>query len=706
MQRRFITYKNSKALCQAASCLVLAWGVSSCSNENIAFKKAEQSYAIGEYYAASLNYKKSYARCDRKDKEKRSHRAFMMGECYRRIGYAQKAVAAYQNAIRQNASDSMVYLHVARQQLKVGQYKQAAQNFSRYIEFDPASELAHSGLLSCELALQWKAKPNQYTVKRDAALNSRRADFSPMLIGDEADQIVLSSTRNDAEGDEISGITGQKFGDLFFSKKNDQGKWQTVEAISGGVNTEYDEGASCLSPDGKTMYFTRCSSDPDYPRYAEIWQSQRSDAAWGKPTKCEISKDTLCSYAHPAVSPDGKWLYFVSDMPGGEGGLDIWRTQIVSSGFVGMENVGRPINTAGDEMFPSFRPNGDLYFSSDGHPGMGGLDIFCAHDDSIRGTVVENLQYPLNSSADDFGMTFDGLHNRGYFCSSRGDGKGMEHIYSFECPEILQPVTGWVYEKDGYELPSALVYMVGNDGTNEKLSVKGDGSFTQVLKPGVDYVFLGTCKGYLNVKNELRVEPSEESEEFTLQFPLPPINVPVLIDNIFYEFDKADLTPESTEALDKLVVMMNENPNITIELSAHCDYRGNDAYNMRLSQRRAESVVKYLIAHGVAADRLTAMGYGESRPKVITKKLAETLAAGEPKLEVQENDTLTEQYIMAVKDADKQEALNALNRRTEFKVLRTTYGTTLSEYDPEAEAEKAAAKKKEEEQEREDDFVF
>lgn len=706
MQRRFITYKNSKALCQVASCLVLAWGVSSCSNENIAFKKAEQSYAIGEYYAASLNYKKSYARCDRKDKEKRSHRAFMMGECYRRIGYAQKAVAAYQNAIRQNASDSMVYLHVARQQLKVGQYKQAAQNFSRYIEYDPASELAHSGLLSCELALQWKAKPNQYTVKRDAALNSRRADFSPMLVGDEADQIVLSSTRNDAEGDEISGITGQKFGDLFFSKKNDQGKWQTVEAISGGVNTEYDEGASCLSPDGKTMYFTRCSSDPDYPRYAEIWQSQRSDAAWGKPTKCEISKDTLCSYAHPAVSPDGKWLYFVSDMPGGEGGLDIWRTQIVSSGFVGMENVGRPINTAGDEMFPSFRPNGDLYFSSDGHPGMGGLDIFCAHDDSIRGTVVENLQYPLNSSADDFGMTFDGLHNRGYFCSSRGDGKGMEHIYSFECPEILQTVTGWVYEKDGYELPSALVYMVGNDGTNEKLSVKGDGSFTKVLKPGVDYVFLGTCKGYLNVKNELRVEPSEESEEFTLQFPLPPINVPVLIDNIFYEFDKADLTPESTEALDKLVVMMNENPNITIELSAHCDYRGNDAYNMRLSQRRAESVVKYLIAHGVAADRLTAMGYGESRPKVITKKLAETLAAGEPKLEVQENDTLTEQYIMAVKDADKQEALNALNRRTEFKVLRTTYGTTLSEYDPEAEAEKAAAKKKEEEQEREDDFVF
>ena len=358
-------------------------------------------------------------------------------------------------------------------------------------------------------------------------------------------------------------------------------------------------------------------------------------------------------------------------------------------------------------MFPSFRPNGDLYFSSDGHPGMGGLDIFIAHEDSIRGTIVENQQYPLNSSADDFGMTFEGVHNRGFYSSSRNDGKGWEHIFSFECPEILQTVTGWVYEKDGYELPEALVYMVGNDGTNLKLSVKGDGSFTQVLKPGVDYVLLGTCKGYLNVKNEVRVEPEdeEESHEYTLQFPLPPINVPVLIDNIFYEFDRADLTPESTEALDQLVGMMNENPNITIELSAHCDYRGNDDYNQRLSQRRPESVVRYLIQHGIAKDRLTAVGYGESRPKIVSKKLAETLLAGDPKVEVQVNDTLTENYILRVKDEDKQEVLNALNRRTEFRVLRTTYGTTLNEYKPEEEERKAATKRKEEAI-QEDDFIF
>ena len=355
---------------------IVALVLVACSNESIAFKKAEQSYTIGEYYAASINYKKSYSRCAPKEKAKRAVRAFMMGECYRHIGYTQKAMAAYTNAIRYNIPDSTAYLHLARQQLKAGQYKQAAQNFNLYLELDPGNELARSGLLSCELGPQWKAKPNQYKIKKEAVFNSRRSEYSPMLVGDDADQLVLSSTRKEAKGDDISGVTGLKFGDLFATRKNEQGKWQPVEAIGGEVNTEYDEGASCLSPDGKTMYFTRCSSDPDYPRYAEIWQSQRSDASWSKPTKCAISRDTLTSFAHPAVSPDGQWLYFVSNAEGGEGGLDIWRTRILSSGFGGMENLGRPINTAGDEMFPSFRPNGDLYFSSDGHPGMGGLDIF------------------------------------------------------------------------------------------------------------------------------------------------------------------------------------------------------------------------------------------------------------------------------------------------------------------------------------------
>lgn len=663
--------------------LMLSAAFVSCSNENIAFKKAEQAYAKGEYYTASQFYKKSYSRCAPKEKGKRAQRAFMMGECYRHINYVQKAVAAYQNAVRYRYPDSIAYFYLAQQQLKMGSYKPAAQNFETFLELQPGHELARMGLLSCELGPQWKANPNLYTVKRENIFNSRRSDFSPTLAGDDADQLIFTSTRNDASGDDDSGITGVKFADLFLARKDENGKWKQPEVVESEVNSEYDEGASCLSPDGKTLYFTRCSTDPDYPRYAEIWQSQRSDASWSKPSKCEISKDTLSSYAHPTISPDGEWMYFVSDMPGGEGGLDIWRVRMLGANFGGVENMGRPINTPGDEMFPSFRPNGDLYFSSDGHPGMGGLDILKAipikihkaggaPTDSVESWRVENQQYPLNSPADDFGMTFEGLHNRGFFSSSRGDGKGWEHIYSFELPEVQQILTGWVYEKDGYELPEAVVYLVGDDGTNEKLSVKGDGSFQKELKPNVKYVLLGTCNGYLNVKNDIAVVPSEESEEYTLQFPLPPINIPVLIDNIFYEFDRATLTPESTDALDKLVAMMEANSNITIELASHCDYRGNDDYNERLAQRRAESVVNYMIEHGVAADRMTPVGYGEKRPKIIRKKLAAQYDF------LNEGDTLTEAFIKRLND-EQQEICNSLNRRTEFSVLRTTYGLTIDE---------------------------
>ena len=264
-------------------------------------------------------------------------------------------------------------------------------------------------------------------------------------------------------------------------------------------------------------------------------------------------------------------------------------------------------------------------------------------------------------------MTFEGMKNQGYFASNRGDGKGWDHIYSFYNPEIVQTVKGWVYEKDGYELPAAQVYMVGNDGTNVKLSVKGDGSFTQEIHPGVDYVLLGTCKGFLNHQEQLRVDSVKKSQEYVLQFPLANIMAPVLIDNIFYDFDKATLRPESSAALDQLVKLLEENPNVTIELSAHTDYRGSAEYNQRLSQRRAETVVRYLIDHGIAADRLTPKGYGEDQSKLIRKKVAERYPY------LKENDVLTEEFIKTLKE-EQQEECNQLNRRTEFRVLRTTYG--------------------------------
>ncbi len=630
-------------------------------------KRGEKYLALGEYYDAATEYKTAYSKTPAKMRDRRGQIAKKMAFCYEKINSTQKAIAAYRNVIRYKQADGNTYLSFARQLMKNGNYKEAAEQFRIALDSMPDNQMARDGLAAALDAPRLKEEGSRYTVKKMEVFNSRRADYSPMLLGENHEYLYFTSTRNEAQGDELSGITGSKNGDIFFSQKDDKGKWGKPQRVESGLNSEYDEGACSFTPDQREMYLTLCSSDPSYPRYAKIMKSNRSDAAWSKPSDVQLTRDTLSSYAHPAISPDGEWLYFTSDMPGGQGGLDIWRVRLSSNGLGGVENLGPIINTPGDEEFPTFRPNGDLYFSSNGHPGMGGLDIFIATVGDNGKWQLEHPGYPLNSQGDDFGMTFEGPHNRGFFCSNRGDGRGWDHIFSFEKPEIIQTVKGWVYERDGYELPAAQVYMVGNDGTNEKFSVQSDGSFERVLTPGVDYVFLATCRGYLNHKEELQVVQTTESKETVLQFALASISVPVMIDNIFYDYDKAILRPEAVQSLNELVVLLNENPNVTIELSAHCDYHGSQAYNIGLSQRRAESVVNYLIEHGIAPDRLTPKGYGKEKPKVVRKKLA----AQYPWMK--EGDVLTQEYITAL-DEEKQAICDQLNRRTEFIVLRTTYG--------------------------------
>ena len=661
VRKQFFLYTKVLALLVLSMLLLAGCG----AEKNM--KKAEKFMAIGEYYDAASQYKQAYSKTPPKERDRRGLIAGKMAVCYRKINSTPKAVAAYRNMVRYNKATVDDRLELGRQLLKNGDYKQAAEQFRVVLDSMPDNVLARNGLLSAQQAPALKKQGSRYTVKRMDVFNSRRAEYSPMLSGDQFDQLYFTSTRNDATGDELSGITGTKNGDIFVSQKDDKGKWSKPEVVNGGLNTEADEGASCLSPDQREMYLTQCVTDPSYPRYAQIVKSNRADAAWGKASSVELSKDTLSCFAHPAVSPDGQWLYFVSDMPGGKGGLDIWRVRMTSAGYGGVENLGEPINTPGNEMFPTFRPNGDLYFSSDGHPGMGGLDIFIAHPGKTGRYVLEHPGYPLNSQGDDFGMTFEGVKNRGFFSSNRNDGRGWDHIYSFVNPEIVLSVKGWVYEQEGYELPAAQVYMIGSDGTNLKLGVKSDGSFEKELTPGVEYMFLATCKGFLNHKEDLKVVPMNDSHEYVLQFPLASITAPVLIDNIFYDFNKATLRPESQTALDELVKLLNENPNVTIELSSHCDYKGSSAYNKLLAQRRAESVVNYLVDKGIARDRLSPVGYGKEKPKTIRKKLTEKLTW------LKEGDVLTEEFIKKL-DAEKQEVCNQLNRRTEFIVLRTTYG--------------------------------
>ena len=646
--------------------VIILLGFVSCgADRNI--KKGDKYLSLGEYYDAAEQYKQAYRRIPPKERKARGQVSKKIALANDYINSSAKAIAAYRNVIRYHQDSPETHLKLAENLMKQGQYGDAAKEYQIVLDSLPGNKAAKEGLLAASEAPAEKKNASKYIVKKMDVFNSRRSDYSPMLFGDQYDQLYFTSTRNEAQGDELSGITGVKPGDIFYSEKDDKGHWGRPQTIESGLNTEFDEGTPAFSPDGREMYITQCTTDPSYPRYAKIAVSNRADASWGKATPLEISRDTLSSFAHPAISPDGNWLYFVSDMPGGKGGLDIWRVRLIGGTTGGVENLGEPINTPGDEEFPTFRPNGDLYFSSNGHGGLGGLDIFIAKVGKDHKFHLEHPGYPLNSQGDDFGCTFEGPHNRGFFSSNRGDARGWDHIYSFELPEIVQTVKGWVYEMEGYELPAAQVYMVGDDGTNLKLSVKGDGSFEQVIKPGVDYIMLASCKGYRNHKEELKVDSVSESKEYTLQFPLASIRVPVMIDNIFYDFDKATLRPESKKALDELVKLLNDNPNVTIELSAHCDYKGPAEYNKKLSQERANNVVAYLTEHGIAKDRLTPVGYGKEKPKTVRKKLTEKYPW------LKENDVLTEDFIKKL-DKDKQEICNQLNRRTEFIVLRTTYG--------------------------------
>lgn len=657
--------------------VIIMSALCACSNAERTTRRADAAMAIGEYQEAASLYRRAYMQTSPRERASRGVLAYKMGEAYRSFGNVGRALAAYKNAERFGVADSLVLRKQGDMLRYAGNYKGAEEKYKTYLEKNPEDVLALAGYRSSQKAPAIRETGSAYTVKLDKNFSSSRADYCPAFSDRNCSAVYFSSTRNSGTGGQMSGITGTKSGDIYCLKKDEKGHWKSPEAAEGELNSEWDEGAACFTEDGNTMYFTVCRSDPQYPRMAEIWTSTRNDAKWGKPQALKITADTLSSYAHPALSPDGKWLYFVSDMPGGYGGYDLWRASVVGGHGIGVvENLGPEINTPGNEMFPAFRPSGELYFSSDGRePNLGGLDLYRVKEDTLtKHWEVAHLPYPMNSNGDDFGITFEGLHNRGFFSSNRASaGRGWDKIYSFSFPEILLSVKGWVYEQDGYELPEAVVYMVGNDGTNMKIGVNLEGSFEQPLAPGGKYLFLATCRGYLNYRAELTVDSLAQKEhQYVLQFPLPSISIPVLVRGVYYEFDKADLTDNSREALDRLVKVLKENPNITIELSAHCDYRGRAEYNERLSQRRAESVVKYLTEHGIEAERLTAKGYGESQPKTVSKKMTEKYPF------LHENDVLTEEFILKLKP-EQQEVCNSLNRRTEFRVLRTTYGLVDSQ---------------------------
>lgn len=649
-----------------AICCMLFALLSLISCKSVKLSDAEAKQRIGEYYEAAAIYRKVYTKTSPTKRDLRGYIAFRMAECNRLINSTDKAISGYMNALRYDYPDTIVNLRLGQMLQKKGRYADAIKQYDAYLAYNPGSQLAFNGIKGCGLAPEWKKNPTRYEVKRMEKFNSRRGEFSPMLTGEKYDQLYFASSRTKDKDAKLNAITGQYNNNFFCVKQDERGNWLAPEELEDEVNTEFDEGTPSFTADGNTMYYTYCSQDESSNRTAEIYRSTRSSAKWGKGSRVEIVKDSVTALGHPAISPDGRWLYFVSDAVGGFGGKDIYRAQVTNSGMGPMENLGEEINTSGDEMFPFVRDSITLYFASNGHPGMGGLDLFKAVKDSTGHWNVESMGYPINSTGDDFGITFEGRKEKGFFSSNRNDARGCDHIFSFEKPTITVQIEGFVNDVEEYPVENATVRIVGRDGLNAKVLTKKDGSYHVELERDIKYVMMASAQGYLNQNFELHTSAEEKSETYIVDFFLSPISKPVVIENIFYDFDKATLRPESKEALDEMIKMLNDNPNVTIELGAHTDRKGSDKYNERLAQRRAQSVVDYLIAAGIDTARLEAKGYGESVPKTVTKKMAQQYEF------LHEGDVLTEEFILNL-TPEQQEVADQINRRTEFKVLRTNY---------------------------------
>ena len=653
--------------------LVLAsvmMSLASCKGPQL--KQADDAYDRGEYFDAAGIYRKLYNHYNRKeDQWLRGELAYQLGMCHLKLNQGNRAVAAFQNAIRYEYDDSTTLLRLAQAQQREGLYSAAINSYNAYLDMFPNDWEAQVGLRGCELAPQWKEEGSRYIVKAFKLFNTRRAEYCPMYLDKNLEYIYYTSTNEKSTGENHSEITGTKKGDIYFSKKDEKGVFTRPELVDGGLNTEHDEGAAAFSPDGSTMYLARAVRQ-DWPTTVEIYTSSRSEAKWGAPQKFEITADTLSNYTDPFVSPDGQWLYFASDMPGGQGGTDIWRINLKDKHGT-LENLGPQINTKGNDRFPNVRTDSLLYFASDGHPGMGGLDLFVAtlqpRDENDRTAmdrwVVENMGVPMNSSADDFGITF-GKGESGFFSSNRGDARGYDHIFSFIKPDLQIWISGYVVDKDDEPVPNAVIRIVGDDGSNQKTASKPDGSFRFDLQRGVKYAMMASAEGYLNSRQEFESDSTEEDAEYNVDFILAAMFKAQIIENIFYDFDKAVLRDESKLALDSMVMLLKDHPNIVIEMASHTDRVGSAKYNQGLSQRRAQSVVDYLIANGIPRERLKPAGYGESRPKTVTKRIHNQY----PQFE--EGVTLTEEFIKTLSKED-QEAADQVNRRTEFTVIDTDF---------------------------------
>lgn len=667
--------------------------LSSCSVQQ-RVKRADKKFAIGEYYTAADIYKQCYSRLNTKtDRALKGYVAFKQGECYRILNNP-RAVNCYQSALRckYQQQDSIIFLNAGLALQYQGKYKDAAKSYELYLEKHPDNYVAQAGKYACNKIDEWKKEGSRYKAAEAKEFNQRRTgNFAPMYIGNQTDAIMFTSNRQEKQKGtkklkRPSNVTGQQLFQLYQTRKNAAGEWGEItlaEGLYGAPEGEQQKndstdkqagtaeiGVCSFTRDGRTMYFTYSKPINGKDLGAKIYRSERASGEWSEPQEVKLFADSSITVGHPALNATADTLYFASDAPGGEGGKDIWMAELDGDEWVNAHPLGKGINTPADEMFPYIHEDGSLFFASNGHPGYGGLDIFKAFPDTTRHDttvwVLYNMGPTFNGVGDDFGITFAGNSQDGFFSSNKGDKKGFDKIYRFWLPEMEFIVEGAVNDELGNPISDAKLRLVGSDGTNSKVNARRDGTYKIKLKKDVKYVMLATARGFLNAKQQWNTLGLKDSKTYTMDFALSPISRPVKMENIFYEFGRWELTKASEAELDRLVKLLNDNPNITIELSAHTDLVGNEQFNLELSQKRAQSCCDYLIAHGIEKERLTPVGYGKSKPVIVDKALNKQYSW------LPIDQALDETFVLSL-PADKQEICNQINRRTEFKVVKTTY---------------------------------
>ena len=676
---------------------MMIWIMPGCSVQK-KIKRADRKFAIGEYYTAGDIYKQCYSRLStKKDRELKGYVAYRQGECYRLINN-QRATNAYNNALRckYQLKDSTVYLHYAQALQYQGKYKDAIKNYELYREKHPDNYVAQAGKYACGKIDEWKKQGSRYKTSEAKEFNQKRtSNFAPMFIGSNTDALMFTSNRQEKQKGGTkklkrpSNVTGQQLFQLYQTRKNAAGEWEDIVLAEGlygeqggegdqqndsteekGGKTNAEMGVCSFSRDGRMMLFTYSKPINGKDLGAKIYSSERASGEWSEAQEVKLFADSSITVGHPALNSTGDTLYFVSDAPGGVGGKDIWFAELEGDEWINPQPLGAGINTTADEMYPYVHEDGTLYFSSNGQPGYGGLDIFKAtRDTTYKDSVVWvifNMGAPFNGIGDDFGITFAGNTQNGFFSSNKGDKKGFDKIYQFWLPEMEFIAEGTVRDEQGEPIADAKLRIVGSDGTNSRVNARRDGTYKIKLNKEVKYVMLATARGYLNAKEQWDTKGLKDSKTYTLDFALSPISRPVKMENIFYEFGRWELTQASEKEMDALIKLLNDNPNITIELSAHTDMKGNEEFNQELSQKRAQACCDYLIKKGIEKERLTPVGYGKSKPVVADKALNKQY----PFIPV--DQALDEEFILKLK-SDQQEICNQINRRTEFKVIKTTY---------------------------------